>query len=94
MAERTAQVSLGFTPERFPPGIHICHMFSDEVDRRSVIHPFVRAGLQENDDVSYFADALVTELLERALDERSVASLSREQLGRLTITRSEDAYFP
>ena len=52
MAERTEQVSLGFTPERFPPGLHVCDMFSDEVDRRSVIHPFVRAGLQENDDVA------------------------------------------
>lgn len=94
MAERTEQVSLGFTPERFPPGLHVCDMFSDEVDRRSVIHPFVRAGLQENDDVSYFADALVTELLERALDERSATSLSREQLRRLTITSAEDAFYP
>jgi DNA-binding CsgD family transcriptional regulator len=94
MAEHTALVNLGFTPERYTPGIHVCHMFIDEVDRRSVIYPFVRAGLQENEDVSYFADALVTELLERAIDERSAASLSREQLARLRITSVEDAYFP
>ncbi|MGA7835799.1 MAG: MEDS domain-containing protein [Acidimicrobiales bacterium] len=94
MAEHTALVNLGFTPERYPPGIHICHMFIDEVDRRSVVYPYVRAGLQENEDVSYFADALVTELLERAIDERSAASLSREQLARLRITTVEDAYFP
>lgn len=91
---QAAQVNLGFTPERFPPGVHMCHMFSDEVDRRSVIHPFTRAGLQENEDVSYFADALVTELLERALDDRAASSLSREQLARLHITSVEDAYFP
>jgi DNA-binding CsgD family transcriptional regulator len=69
-------------------------MFVDEVDRRSVVHPYVRAGLQEGEDVTYFADALVTEHLERALDERSSASLSREQLSRLTIMSVEDAYFP
>ncbi|HWD97104.1 MAG TPA: MEDS domain-containing protein [Acidimicrobiales bacterium] len=94
MSEQTALMNLGFTPERFPPGTHVCLMFGDEVDRRSVIHPYVRAGLREDDDVFYFADALVTEILDRAIDERSVASLTREQLSRLSITSVEDTYFP
>jgi DNA-binding CsgD family transcriptional regulator len=94
MGEETALIDLGFTPERFPPGTHICLMFGDEVDRRSVIHPFVRAALQEDDDVFYFADALVTELLERAIDEPGVASLTRQQLSRLSISSVEDGYFP
>ncbi len=94
MAEAAEFVNLGFTPERYPPGLHLCHMYIDEVDRRSVIYPFVRAGLQENEDVAYFADALATELPERATDEATVKSLSREQLSRLRITSVEDAYFP
>ncbi len=94
MAEHTALVNLGFTPERYPPGLHVCHMFSDEVERRSVVYPYVRAGLQDNEDVAYFADALATELPERAIDERSVAALSREQLSRLRIMSAEDTYFP
>ncbi len=94
MGEQPVLIDLGFTPERFPPATHICHMFGDEVDRRSVIHPFVRAGLQEGEDVFYFADALVTELLERAIDERSIASLTREQLSRLRISSVDDTYFP
>jgi DNA-binding CsgD family transcriptional regulator len=94
MGEQPALIDLGFTPERVPSATHVCHMFGDEVDRRSVIHPFVRAGLQEEDDVYYFADALVTELLERAIDERSVTSLTREQVRRLNISSVEDTYFP
>jgi DNA-binding CsgD family transcriptional regulator len=94
MGEQPALIDLGFTPERFAPATHICHMFGDEVDRRSVIHPFVRAGLQEDDDVFYFADALVTELLERAIDERSITSLTREQVSRLRISSVDDTYFP
>jgi DNA-binding CsgD family transcriptional regulator len=94
MAEQSALIDLGFTPERFPPATHVCHMFGDEVDRRSVIHPFVRAGLEEDNDVFYFADALVTELLERAIDERSVTSLTREQVRRLNISSVEDIYYP
>ena len=94
MADQSTYVNLGFTPERFPKGVHVCHLFSDEVDRRSVIYPFVRAGLQGDEDVHYFADALVTELLERAIDERTAALLTREQLSRLHITSVENTYFP
>jgi hypothetical protein len=94
MGEQTALIDLGFTPERFTPATHVCHMFGDEVDRRSVVHPFVRAGLEEEDDVFYFADALVTELLERAIDERSITSLTREQVSRLSISSVDETYYP
>jgi DNA-binding CsgD family transcriptional regulator len=94
MGEQPVLINLGFTAERFAPGTHVCHLFVDEVDRRSVIHPYVLAGLQDGEDVHYFADALVTERLERAIDERSAASMTREQLSRLSITSVEDAYFP
>jgi DNA-binding CsgD family transcriptional regulator len=69
-------------------------MFIDEMERRNVIHPFVRAGLHEQEDVSYFADALVSELFDRAIDERSATSLSPEELARLNVTTVEEAYFP
>jgi DNA-binding CsgD family transcriptional regulator len=94
MGEHPVLINLGFTPERFAPATHVCHMFGDEVDRRTVIHPFIRAGLHDDEDVHYFADALVTERLDRAIDERSAASLTREQLSRLSITGVEDVYFP
>jgi hypothetical protein len=66
-------------------------MFIDEMERRNVIHPFVRAGLHEQEDVSYFADALVTELFDRAIDERSATALRSDELARLNVTTVEDA---
>ena len=90
MEEQTALIDLDLPPSDFAPATHVCHLFSDEVDRRSVIHPFVRAGLQRDEDVYYFADALVTELLERAIDERSVTFLTREQVSRLTSRASRN----
>lgn len=94
MAQPASVVDLGFTPERYPTGTHVCFMFIDEMERRSVIHPFVRAGLKEREDVSYFADALVSELFDRAIDERSATSLSRDELARLHVTTVEEAFFP
>ncbi len=55
MTDTDVAVNLGFTPERYPPGTHMCFMFTDEVDRRSVVHPLVRAGLEAAEDVYYFA---------------------------------------
>jgi DNA-binding CsgD family transcriptional regulator len=94
MAQQTSLIDLGFTPERYPTGTHVCFMFIDEVERRDVIHPFVRTGLQEREDVSYFADALVTELFDRALDERIATLLSDDELARLSVSTVEEAYFP
>ncbi|HEV3266816.1 MAG TPA: MEDS domain-containing protein [Acidimicrobiales bacterium] len=94
MAEGARLLDLGFTPERLPEGTHACFLFGDEVERRSVIYPFVRAGLRDLEDVFYFADALATELLERALDEQTTASLSREELSRLSVASAMDVYYP
>jgi DNA-binding CsgD family transcriptional regulator len=94
MAQQASVIDLGFTPERYPTGTHACFMFIDEMERRNVIHPFVRAGLHEQEDVSYFADALVTELFDRAIDERSVTALSGDELARLNVSTVEQAYFP
>src|ERR1700677_1513180 len=94
MTQQASLIDLGFTPERYPTGTHACFMFIDEMERRNVIHPFVRAGLHEQEDVSYFADALVTELFDRAIDERSATTLSGDELARLNVTTVENAYFP
>jgi len=94
MAERGRLLDLGFTPERLPEGTHSCFLFGNEVDRRSVVYPYVDAGLRDLEDVHYYADALATELLERALDEQVAASLSRDELRRLNVASAMDVYYP
>ncbi|HEV3187879.1 MAG TPA: MEDS domain-containing protein [Acidimicrobiales bacterium] len=94
MVEEARLLDLGFTPERLPEGTHACFLFGDEVERRSVIYPFIRAGLRDVEDVYYYADALATELLERALDEQTSATLSREELSRLSVASAMDVYYP
>jgi DNA-binding CsgD family transcriptional regulator len=94
MAERNRLLDLGFTPERLPEGSHSCLLYSDEVERRSVIYPYVRAGLRDLEDVHYYSDALATELVERALDEQTAASLSRDELSRLNVASAVDIYYP
>ena len=94
MAVHRRMVDYGFTPERHPEGTHICFLYNSEIDRRAVIHPFVRAGLEDREDVNYFADASPPELLQRAEDERVLEVLTQDQLNHLRVTDATSVYCP
>ena len=51
-------ISLGFTPDLFPQGTHICYIYKDEEERREVIAKFVESGLVGGEQVGYFVDAI------------------------------------
>jgi hypothetical protein len=59
------QISLGFTAEPYPEGIHICYLYSDEEERRRFMEAFVSSGIKEGEAVVYLADA-APEMLEAA----------------------------
>jgi DNA-binding CsgD family transcriptional regulator len=88
------QVDLGFTPDRYPEGVHLCGLFSDEQERGSVVYPFVRAGLRDGEKVDYLADAAVPDWRERAVDERTMTSLPPNQLKMLSVVSAEETYCP
>jgi hypothetical protein len=94
MSDSSSDKHLGFTPELYPAGTHACYMYCDETERRSVVHPFVLAGLQDDETVHYLADAIPAELFGRALDDRSAATLSRSQLSRLHVVSALEHYCP
>lgn len=52
------KVELGFTTESLPAGTHMCLLYSDESERRSVISKYLRCGIEGREKVSYFADIL------------------------------------
>jgi DNA-binding CsgD family transcriptional regulator len=94
MQDADRRVDLGFAPDRYAEGIHLCCLFSDEPERASVVHPFVYAGLRDGEDVEYLAEGSPDDVRARALDPRSEGSLSPDQLGRLSIKSALDTYCP
>ena len=76
------RVSLGFTPERFPMGTHICLIYEDEEERRTVISGFLATGLEEGERLAYFAD-------EMTQDEAPAAKIDelRQALDRIKTLR-------
>jgi DNA-binding CsgD family transcriptional regulator len=94
MSESSGHGYLGFTPELYPPGTHACYMYNEEKERSGVVHPFVVAGLENDEDVHYLADTVATQLAARAIDDRSAATLTTKQLSRLSVAKALDVYCP
>jgi len=51
-------ISVGFCSERFKAGTHMCLVYRDEADRRSIVAKFVESGLANDERVFYFADTV------------------------------------
>lgn len=93
MSDGSYMGSLGFTQQCFHPGVHICHIFSNEQERRDLLLGFVRSGLAAGERTACFTDRLDSATLQSELEE---AGLSREALsasGAFLTSGTHEAYF-
>ncbi|MFW5880829.1 MAG: MEDS domain-containing protein [Spirochaetota bacterium] len=51
-------ISVGFCPQHFEEGTHMCLVFRDETNRRKIVSRFVESGIAESERVYYFADTV------------------------------------
>jgi len=58
MCSKGKEVHMGFTGETFPPGVHMCYIYNDEVQRKKVISQFLESGLLNGEKASYFMDVI------------------------------------
>ncbi len=61
MCKEKSEIDMGFTDRKFPAGTHMCFIFQDEKERRKIITKFLGKGLQEQENVAYFADRMTRE---------------------------------
>jgi len=48
-------IDLGFVPQNFLEGTHMCLIYKDDEERENVISQYLIRGLLNNEKVSYFA---------------------------------------
>jgi hypothetical protein len=85
-------VPLGFTPELFPEGTHICYLYSDEEERKRFMSDYIRSGIAAQDSVIYVPDS-GAEMLESTIEEMGIAP-SRVPKDQLTLATAMDIYCP
>ena len=87
-------VNLGFTNEGFPPGTHMCLIYSNEDERRNVISQFLNSGLSENERVGYFADEMSPEEVRTWLATMNLKLPDQEKNGQFLCSKAVDTYCP
>jgi hypothetical protein len=86
------QVPLGFTPELYPQGTHICYLYSDEEERKRFMSAYVASGIGEHDSVTYLADT-ASDMLDRAMQRLGIAAPAQHE-EQLTVATAMETYCP
>ena len=84
------EVSLGFSSEKVPEGLHICYIFNDDSERLQTLAKYLKAGLAEGEKLSYFVDTISTNELANQLEELGVEI--REEKKDITLTEALPTY--
>ena len=94
MDHSNPQTSLGFTPDLYPQGVHMCYLYYDEEERKRVISAYLRSGLEQNEAVSYFPDTHAPDMLGYALNQLGVPPPVHEQPNQYQVRSAVEAYCP
>lgn len=93
MNQPTSTISLGFTKERFPAGVHICQIYTDDSEREEALVRFVESGLEAGERTSCFFDKNPAPVLSKRLETHGMSLEERCSCGALTLAPTRDVYF-
>lgn len=85
-------ISLGFMPDLFPQGTHICYIYKDEQERSEVIGKFVESGLIGGELVGYFVDAISPAEMRDHLSSLGISLPVGEKQEQLSISDAAKTY--
>jgi len=93
MNHQKPTISLGFTGERFPAGVHICQIFSDDEEREEALLQYVQSGLETGERTSCFSDKAPPAVVSKHLACHGISYEERCGCGDLTMAKPKDIYF-
>lgn len=75
-------ISLGVDDERFPEGLHLCHVFNDDHERARTLARYLERGLREGERALCLIDTITADEVRKHLEDLGVdLSAVGEQLG-------------
>jgi hypothetical protein len=86
-------ISLGFTRQQFPPGIHICQIFSNDDERQESFLKFILSGLQSKERTSCFSDKATEQVVGEFLGNYGISYKEAMDSGALTLAGTKGVYF-
>ncbi len=92
MKPKCDNIDMGFTDERFPAGTHMCLIYNDESERKSVIKKFLEAGINAGEKVLYLVDDCTPEEFKTKLFESVTTTPRAKADDQLCVKTTEDGY--
>ena len=86
--------NMGFTDETFPPGTHMCMIFSSEEERQEIIPKYLQGGLSTGEKVAYFADDMSPDEIREWLEAMGVEIPTGENVDSFGVSTTAETYHP
>lgn len=93
MSGKHPSISLGFTEQKFPAGIHVCQIFGSDDERQTSLLKFLLSGLQSGEKASCFSEKVTEALLAEFLAVYGISYIQAKESGALTLACTRDIYF-
>ncbi len=93
MSTPNTTISLGFADERFPAGVHICQVFSDDPEREDALLRFLQSGLEAGERTTCFSDREDPASIAAHLGRHGLSYEASTATGSLTVAATSDVYF-
>ena len=93
MKSNPSTISLGFTEQQFPAGVHICQIFGDDDERKDALFKFLLSGLQAGERVTCFSEKVDKTDLAKFMTQNGIPYDKVADSGALTLSGTEDVYF-
>lgn len=93
MPHKPHTVSLGFTDQTFPAGVHMCQIFSEDEERLDALLKFLSSGLEAGERTACFTEKLDDVQLARHLAEHGLSCEELTQSGTFSKAGTGEVYF-
>lgn len=93
MTPKDPTISLGFTDQEFPAGIHVCQIISDDDERQESLLKFLLAGLRAGERACCFSEQVNEAILKGFLANYGISFNDVIDSGAFMLSGTRSVYF-
>ena len=93
MTKNPPTISLGFTAQQFPAGVHICQIFDKDEERKEAAFKFLLSGLQVRERASCFSEKVDRSDLAEFMIQNGISYEEAIASGMLSLSGTANVYF-
>jgi hypothetical protein len=93
MQDHHKNISLGFTPQTFSPGVHVCQILSSDDEREDSLLQFILSGIRSHERTSCFSSKTSERKVEVFLRHHDISYVESRDQKLLSLSNTEDVYF-